>query len=182
MLMSNLWQESIYIQIKIQSRDYKYNKKNIYIFFGNFWIRTWWRLFQKRVVRTKFDIYILILIIPSFSGARLVQWVRSWDLTAHTSLSPIRHGFAPNFVNYCIFSILCNVFRLLFVRLSFLFCVVCPSSIYSFWLLLWCLQTVFLKSCIRLIWFDFWCFNATFSNISAISCRKRAHSTRSRKW
>ena len=24
----------------------------------------------------------------------------SLDLTAHTSLSPIRHGFAPSFVNY----------------------------------------------------------------------------------
>ena len=24
--------------------------------------RTWWRLFQKRVVRTKFDIYVLITI------------------------------------------------------------------------------------------------------------------------
>ena len=30
----------------------------------------------------------------------MAQWVRSLDLTAHTSLSPIRHGFAPSFVNY----------------------------------------------------------------------------------
>ena len=29
----------------------------------------------------------------------VVQWVRSLDLTAHTSLSPIRRGFAPSFVN-----------------------------------------------------------------------------------
>ena len=28
------------------------------------------------------------------------QWVRSLDLTTHTSLSPIRRGFAPGFVNY----------------------------------------------------------------------------------
>jgi hypothetical protein len=33
-------------------------------------------------------------------GARMAQWVRSLDLTTHTSLSPIRHGFAPGFVNY----------------------------------------------------------------------------------
>jgi hypothetical protein len=30
----------------------------------------------------------------------VAQWVRSLDLTAHTSLSPIRGGFAPGFVNY----------------------------------------------------------------------------------
>ena len=28
-------------------------------------------------------------------GARVAQWVRSLDLTTHTSLSPIRRGFAP---------------------------------------------------------------------------------------
>ena len=33
-------------------------------------------------------------------GARMAQWVRSLDLTTHTSLSPIQHGFAPGFVNY----------------------------------------------------------------------------------
>jgi hypothetical protein len=32
--------------------------------------------------------------------ARVAQWVRSLDLTTHTSLSPIRRGFAPGFVNY----------------------------------------------------------------------------------
>jgi hypothetical protein len=31
---------------------------------------------------------------------QVAQWVRSLDLTTHTSLSPIRHGFAPGFVNY----------------------------------------------------------------------------------
>jgi hypothetical protein len=30
----------------------------------------------------------------------MAQWVRSLDLTTHTSLSPIRHGFKPCFVNY----------------------------------------------------------------------------------
>ena len=33
-------------------------------------------------------------------GGRVSQWVRSLDLTAHTSLSPIRRGFVPSFVNY----------------------------------------------------------------------------------
>jgi hypothetical protein len=33
-------------------------------------------------------------------GARVAQWVRSLDLTTHTSLWPIWHGFAPSFVNY----------------------------------------------------------------------------------
>ena len=32
--------------------------------------------------------------------ARVAQWVRSLDLTAHTSLSSIRRGFAPSFANY----------------------------------------------------------------------------------
>ena len=37
----------------------------------------------------------------SISGARVAQWVRSLDLTTHhTSLSPIRRGFAPGFVTY----------------------------------------------------------------------------------
>jgi len=33
-------------------------------------------------------------------GARVAHWVRSLDLTTYTSLSPIRRGFAPGFVNY----------------------------------------------------------------------------------
>jgi hypothetical protein len=33
-------------------------------------------------------------------GAWVVQWVRSLDLTTHTSLSPIRRGFKPAFVHY----------------------------------------------------------------------------------
>jgi hypothetical protein len=37
---------------------------------------------------------------PLRHGAWVAQWVRSLDLTAHTSLSPIRHGLAPSFVNY----------------------------------------------------------------------------------
>ena len=30
----------------------------------------------------------------------MVQRIRSFDLTTRTSLSPIRRGFAPSFVNY----------------------------------------------------------------------------------
>jgi hypothetical protein len=37
-------------------------------------------------------------IIP-FLRAQVAQWVRSLDLTAHTSLSPIWRGFVPSFVN-----------------------------------------------------------------------------------
>ena len=33
-------------------------------------------------------------------GARVAQWDRLLDLTTRTSLSPIRRGFAPGFVNY----------------------------------------------------------------------------------
>ena len=46
------------------------------------------------------DLFNRINIITSVSrGARVAQWVRSLDLTAHTSLSPIRRGFASGFVN-----------------------------------------------------------------------------------
>jgi hypothetical protein len=44
--------------------------------------------------------YIILYFSFSSPGARVAQWVRSLDLTTHTSLSPIRHGFAPSFVNY----------------------------------------------------------------------------------
>ena len=39
-------------------------------------------------------------VLKAQSGARVAQWVRSLDLTAHTSLSPIRRGFAPSFVDH----------------------------------------------------------------------------------
>ena len=44
----------------------------------------------------KFDISLSFIVC----GALVDQWVRSLDLTTHTSLSPIRRGFAPGFVNY----------------------------------------------------------------------------------
>jgi hypothetical protein len=50
------------------------------------------------------DSYVMRTTPVSFlffiSGAQVAQRVRSLDITAHTSLSPIRHGFAPRFVNY----------------------------------------------------------------------------------
>jgi len=39
---------------------------------------------------------LLLLLL----GARVAQWVRSLELATHTSLSPIRRGFKPGFVNY----------------------------------------------------------------------------------
>jgi hypothetical protein len=60
---------------------------------------TWWRLFQKSVVSTKLDIYVFNRW-RSTRGTLVAKWDRSLDLTAHTSLSPIRRGFAPDFVNY----------------------------------------------------------------------------------
>jgi hypothetical protein len=43
---------------------------------------------------------VLTPLSAVFQLARVAQWVRSLDLTAHTNLSPIRHGFPPSFVNY----------------------------------------------------------------------------------
>jgi hypothetical protein len=43
---------------------------------------------------------IYIILFTSKLGAQVAQWVRTLDLTTHTSLSPIRHGFALGFVNY----------------------------------------------------------------------------------
>jgi hypothetical protein len=43
---------------------------------------------------------IIYIFLPIHIKAWVAQWVRSLDLTAHTSLSPIRRGFAPSFVNY----------------------------------------------------------------------------------
>ena len=49
----------------------------------------------------KLDTYIAASIaMHSSPGARVAQWVRSLDLTVHTSLSPIRRGFVLSFVNY----------------------------------------------------------------------------------
>ena len=56
---------------------------------SNFWAI--WCIISWRLPRTSY-IYM--------RGTRVAQWVRLLDLTAHTSLSPIRRGFMPSFVNY----------------------------------------------------------------------------------
>ena len=43
---------------------------------------------------------MLSIILLACFGTRVAQLVRSLDLSAHISLSPIRRGFAPSFVNY----------------------------------------------------------------------------------
>ena len=43
---------------------------------------------------------LFVFFLLAIFGARVAEWVRSLDLTAHTSLSPIRRGFVPSFVNY----------------------------------------------------------------------------------
>ena len=46
------------------------------------------------------QISVLWSLLLKKIGGQVAQWVRSLDLATHTSLSPIRHGFAPGFVNY----------------------------------------------------------------------------------
>ena len=44
--------------------------------------------------------YMVNVFLQIHLWARVAQRVRSLDLTTHTSLSPIRRGFVPSFVNY----------------------------------------------------------------------------------
>jgi hypothetical protein len=102
------------------------------------------------------------------------QWVRSLDPTTHTSLSPIRRGFAPGFVNYKngaldsqlqviqFTSCLPMVGGSLRVLLGLALKIYCKILDY--------LPREYIRLSGWLI-FDFWCFDATFSNISAISWR-----------
>ena len=46
--------------------------------------------------RWKLQEVFVLWVLSSYSiGGPVAQWVRSLDLTTHTSLSPIRRGFAP---------------------------------------------------------------------------------------
>ena len=45
-------------------------------------------------------LFVVYSLSHNYQGDRVAQWVRSLDLTTHRSLSPIRRGFAPSFVNY----------------------------------------------------------------------------------
>ena len=44
--------------------------------------------------------YMVNVFLQIHLWARVAQRVRLLDLTTHTSLSPIRRGFVPSFVNY----------------------------------------------------------------------------------
>jgi hypothetical protein len=57
-------------------------------------------LSNERVISDICSSYCFVNERGGGGGARVAQWVRSLDLTTHTSLSPIRRGFAPGFVNY----------------------------------------------------------------------------------
>ena len=59
----------------------------------------WWKIFEYLSSRKSFNQgYGSLQFIQR---ARVAQWVRYLDYrTTQTSLSPIRHGFAPGFVNY----------------------------------------------------------------------------------
>ena len=46
-------------------------------------------------------LFYIVCKLDTFSRTQVTQWVRYLDyLATHTSLSPIRRGFAPGFVNY----------------------------------------------------------------------------------
>ena len=47
-----------------------------------------------------FGILFRVIFSILFWGARVAQWVRWLNIATHTTLSPIRRGFAPDFVNY----------------------------------------------------------------------------------
>ena len=82
--------------------------------FPFFWYyRIWWRLFQKRLVRTTFDIYVFIIVIFKFTLLLMDQALR--NQLEHLSSSPVLVGFA--FLNLFFF---CGMFyRSLFALSSF---------------------------------------------------------------
>jgi hypothetical protein len=44
--------------------------------------------------------WYMVFAYQSNTTSSILQWVSSLDLTTQSSLSPIRRGFAPSFVNY----------------------------------------------------------------------------------
>jgi hypothetical protein len=70
-------------------------------------------------------------------------------LLEHLSSPPVFSGVR---VTWSLLLFVCFVDRFLsFCTFSFGHCVVCPSSIYGFWLLLWYLQTLLIKSYIKIV-------------------------------
>ena len=89
-----------------------------------------WRLFQKRVVSIKLDIYFFSItgLIPLLIPPK------------HLSSPPV---FSEVRVTRSLVLCVCFVDRCLyFFPFSFVHCVVCSSSIDGFWLPLWYLQTL----------------------------------------
>jgi hypothetical protein len=80
-----------------------YCPSSIYDFWLPFWYQTLLRHYKKSHyvdLWSRLGWLSMLYMVLSQWGARVAQWVRLLDLTAHTSLSPIRRGFAPRFVNY----------------------------------------------------------------------------------
>jgi hypothetical protein len=56
-------------------------------------------VYQLHLKRRGYSIFFYFPRSLLWQGARMAHWLRSLDLTTHTSLSPLRPGFAPGFVN-----------------------------------------------------------------------------------
>ena len=85
---------------------------------SNIVVKSFWRIISKFTIKVTWKAHSITrdvvpvccdwwIMWPSLfdilnldRGARVVQWGRSLDLTTRTSLSPIRRGFTPGFVNY----------------------------------------------------------------------------------
>jgi hypothetical protein len=119
----------------------------------------------------------------------MAQWVSSLDLTTHTSLLPIRRGFPPGFVNYkkgaldsqsqvikftsCLsLSVVLSGFLHHYKWLPWHSWHNTYKSVHysaKVWYIIY-LQIMSSRQTVRFDWLtDFWCFNANFNNISAIS-------------
>jgi hypothetical protein len=57
-------------------------------------------VYQLYLRRRGYSIFFYFPRSLLWQGGRVAQWLRSLDLTTHTSLSPLRRGFVPSFVNY----------------------------------------------------------------------------------
>ena len=98
--------------------------KNYLVFQTFDFERTWWRLFQKRVVRTKYDIYVYIkfsstsicrytsVVYWLFVGDRVGDRHRKWQWDNFPRLSPVFPAFFSHEVFVAFFpeliSILCT--------------------------------------------------------------------------
>ena len=117
---------------------------------------TWWRLFQQCVVWTKLEIYVFILmqkmkfwklfIVVSTSRSFPHSWLITWFVTRVTrrvslvgqEILALSEHMRSSVVwwgsRYSIFSLMSNALSIVVGPFTFGHCVVCPSSIYGFWL------------------------------------------------